>query len=70
MVRFFYSRELEFGAAEFLQGHSVAGDFHLVNCSCEWRFDFDSIFVTEFVLATQISDKDNAICREFPKCCI
>ena len=69
-LRFSYSRKLELGAAGLLQGHSVAGDFHLVNGSCEWRFDFDSVLVTEFISATYVPDKDRAICRKFPKDCI
>ena len=43
-VRFLYSRELKLGTAELLQRHPVPGNFHLVNCRCEWRFDFDSVF--------------------------
>lgn len=56
VVRFPYPRKLEFGAAGLLQGHPVAGNFHLINCRCEWRLDFDSVLVPEFVTAPQIPD--------------
>jgi hypothetical protein len=55
-MRFPYPRKLELGTAGLLQRHPVAGNFHLVNCRCEWRFDFDSVLVTEFVPATHAPD--------------
>src|SRR4030095_6903564 len=69
-LRFCDSCKLKLGAAEFLQGHPVAGNFHLVNCSCERCLDFDSIFVAEFVPATHIPDYDDTSCGKFPNDCI
>ncbi len=69
-LRFPYPRKLELGAAGLLQRHPVAGNCHLVNCRCEWRLDFDSILVTEFVPAAHVPDKDGTICRKFPQDCI
>jgi len=65
-VRFRYFRELQLGTAELLQRHPVSGNSHLVNCRCEWRFDFDSLLITEFVPAAHIPDQDGAVCRKFP----
>ena len=69
-VRVLYSRELKLGTAELLQRHPVPGNFHLVDCRREWRFDFDSLLVTEFVPATHIPDQDAAVCRKLPQDCI
>jgi Survival protein SurE len=55
-VRFPYPRKLELGAAGLLQRHPITGNFHLVNCRCEWRLDFDSVLVTEFVPAAHVPD--------------
>ncbi len=60
-MRFPYPRKLKLRTAGFLERHPVAGNFHLVNCSCEWCFDFDSVLVTELVSATHVPDKDSAI---------
>jgi hypothetical protein len=49
-----------------LQRHPIAGKFHLINGSCEWRLNFDSVLVTELVSAMHVSDEHNAIGRKFP----
>jgi hypothetical protein len=70
MPCFSHPRKLKLGTAGFLQRHSVAGNFHLIYGSCEWRLNFDSVLVAEFVPATHVPDKDNAIWRKFPKDCV
>jgi hypothetical protein len=61
-----YPRKLELRTVGLLQNHLVAGNCHLINGSCEWRLNFDSVLVTELVSATHVSDEHNAIAKKFP----
>jgi hypothetical protein len=65
-LRFAYLGKLELWAAGLLQRHPIAGKFHLINGSCEWRLNFDSVLVTELVSAMHVSDEHTAIARKFP----
>jgi hypothetical protein len=67
-LRFAYPGKLELWAAGLLQRHPIAGKFHLINGSCEWRLDFDPILVTEFVPAMHVAHNHNAIAGKFPNC--
>ena len=69
-VRFLYSCKLKLGTAELLQCHLVSGNFQLINCRREWRFDFDSVLIAEFVSAAHIPDQDAAVGRKLPQDCI
>jgi hypothetical protein len=68
--RLAYSGELQLGAARLLQQEIVIGDFHLINCGGERRFNFDSILIAEPVPAAYVPDKENAITPKFPNRCI
>jgi len=61
-----YPRELELRTVGLLQNHLIAGTFHLVNGSCEWRLNLDSVLVTELVSAMHVSDEHNAIAKKLP----
>jgi hypothetical protein len=65
-LRFAYLGKLEFGTAGLLEHELVAGNFHQINCRCEWRLNFDSVLVTELVSAMHVSDEHNAIAKKFP----
>jgi hypothetical protein len=65
-LRFADLGKLEHWAAGLLQRHPVAGKFHLINGSCEWRLNFDSVLVTELVSAMHVSDEHTAIAKKFP----
>ncbi len=68
--RFSYPSELKLGTAGFLQCHPIAGNFQLINGSCEWCFNFDPVLVAELVPAAHIPDKDDAILGKFPNSCV
>src|SRR5438552_13600258 len=59
--RFFYSGELELGAARLLQQEMVAGDTYHINCCSEWRLNLNSILVAEFVPTTRVTQKNSTI---------
>jgi len=49
-----------------LKDDLVAGNLQLINCRSERRLNFDSVLVTEFVSATDVSDKHFAVAGKFP----
>ena len=65
-LRLSYSRELQLGTARLLENELVAGNFHLINCRSEWRFDFDPVLIAELVSAANLSDKHRPVTRKFP----
>ena len=65
-LRFCYSCKLQLGTARLLEHELVGGNFHLIYCRREWRFNFDPVLIAELVSAEDLSNKDRAVTRKFP----